>query len=111
MPMEARLLVWLHDVINDILGTVIVCVTLSLHLSSLGRIFSHHAHIFVSVLIILLFTRYMGGFTRPRDLRALYWSKDSPYDEQKKSYETPSPAAYVPHIRLLRLLFQQKIRF
>ncbi|KAG1782242.1 hypothetical protein EV702DRAFT_1071002 [Suillus placidus] len=39
---------------------------------------------------------YMGGFTRPRDLRALYWSKDGPY-EQKRSYETPSPAAYVPH--------------
>lgn len=40
---------------------------------------------------------HMGGFTRPRDLRALYWSKDGPYDEQKRSYETPSPAAYVPH--------------
>ncbi|KAG1901265.1 uncharacterized protein F5891DRAFT_1028683 [Suillus fuscotomentosus] len=97
MPMEARLLVWLHDVINDILGTVIARATLSLHLSSLAHIFSHHAHIFVSILIIPLFTRYMGGFTHSRDLRALYWSKDSPYDEQKKSYETPSPAAYVPH--------------
>lgn len=40
---------------------------------------------------------HMGGFTRPRDLRALYWSKDGPYDEQKRSYEMPSPAAYVPH--------------
>lgn len=40
---------------------------------------------------------HMGGFTRPRDLRALYWSKDGPYDEQKRSYEAPSPAAYVPH--------------
>ncbi|KAG2148815.1 hypothetical protein DEU56DRAFT_909130 [Suillus clintonianus] len=40
---------------------------------------------------------YMGGFTRPRDLRALYWSKNGPYDEQKRSYETPSAAAYVPH--------------
>ncbi|KAG2155346.1 uncharacterized protein EDB93DRAFT_1130268 [Suillus bovinus] len=40
---------------------------------------------------------YMGGFTRPRDLRALYWSKDGPYDAQKRSYEAPSPAAYTPH--------------
>lgn len=43
-----------------------------------------------------IFARYMGGFTRPRDLRALYWSKDGPY-YGKKIYEAPPAAAYVPH--------------
>lgn len=45
---------------------------------------------------MLVFTRYMGGFTRPRDLRALYWSKGGPYCG-KKSYEAPPATAYSPH--------------
>ena len=45
---------------------------------------------------MLASTRYMGGFTRPRDLRALYWSKGGPY-YGKKSYEAPPASAYVPH--------------
>ncbi|KIJ67212.1 hypothetical protein HYDPIDRAFT_107937 [Hydnomerulius pinastri MD-312] len=39
---------------------------------------------------------YMGGFTRPRDLRVLAWSKGGAY-ERRKVYEDPSPDAYVPH--------------
>ncbi|KAH7919671.1 hypothetical protein BV22DRAFT_1074942 [Leucogyrophana mollusca] len=40
---------------------------------------------------------YMGGFTRPRDLRALYWSKGGHYHTSGKVYETPPASAYVPH--------------
>jgi hypothetical protein len=43
-----------------------------------------------------ILTRYMGGFTRPRDLRALYWSKDGPY-YGTRFYEAPPASAYVPH--------------
>ncbi|KAH7914908.1 hypothetical protein BJ138DRAFT_267947 [Hygrophoropsis aurantiaca] len=40
---------------------------------------------------------YMGGFTRPRDMRALYWSKGGRYHDLGKVYETPPASAYVPH--------------
>ncbi|KAF9221098.1 hypothetical protein BS17DRAFT_785905 [Gyrodon lividus] len=39
---------------------------------------------------------YMGGFTRPRDLRVLAWSKGGQL-ERRKVYESPTPDAYVPH--------------
>ncbi|KAF8835602.1 hypothetical protein BDN67DRAFT_975097 [Paxillus ammoniavirescens] len=41
-------------------------------------------------------SRYMGGFTRPRDLRVLAWSKGGQL-EKRKVYESPNPDAYVPH--------------
>ncbi|KIK82159.1 hypothetical protein PAXRUDRAFT_805345 [Paxillus rubicundulus Ve08.2h10] len=39
---------------------------------------------------------YMGGFTRPRDLRVFAWSKGGQL-EKRKVYESPTPDAYVPH--------------
>ncbi|KIJ13639.1 hypothetical protein PAXINDRAFT_181260 [Paxillus involutus ATCC 200175] len=39
---------------------------------------------------------YMGGFTRPRDLRVLAWSKGGQL-EKRKVYESPTPDAYTPH--------------
>jgi len=39
----------------------------------------------------------MGGFTRPRDLRATNWFPGGAYIQKKKTYETPSPTAYKPY--------------
>ncbi|EIW77854.1 hypothetical protein CONPUDRAFT_157032 [Coniophora puteana RWD-64-598 SS2] len=40
---------------------------------------------------------YMGGFTRPKDLRALYWSKGGRFQRLGKVFEAPPEAAYEPH--------------
>jgi hypothetical protein len=40
---------------------------------------------------------YMGGFTRPRDLRATNWFPGGAYILKKKKYEMPSPSAYKPY--------------
>ena len=40
---------------------------------------------------------YMGGFTRPKDLRALYWSKGGRFERLGKVFEAPPDAAYEPH--------------
>lgn len=39
----------------------------------------------------------MGGFTRPRDLRASNWFPGGPYIQKNKVYESPHEAAYEPH--------------
>jgi hypothetical protein len=39
----------------------------------------------------------MGGFTRPRDLRATNWFPGGAYIQKKKKYEMPSSSAYKPH--------------
>lgn len=39
----------------------------------------------------------MGGFTRPRDLRATNWFPGGAYIQKKKNYEMPSPLAYKPY--------------
>ena len=39
----------------------------------------------------------MGGFTRPRDLRATNWFPGGAYILKKKKYEMPSPSAYKPY--------------
>ena len=39
----------------------------------------------------------MGGFTRPRDLRAGNWFPGGPYIQRGKVYESPHGAAYQPH--------------
>lgn len=39
----------------------------------------------------------MGGFTRPRDLRAANWFPGGPYIARGKVYESPPEAAYEPH--------------
>lgn len=39
----------------------------------------------------------MGGFTRPRDLRATNWFPGGAYTLKKKKYEMPSPSAYKPY--------------
>ena len=39
---------------------------------------------------------YMGGFTRPRDLRATNWFPGGAYILKKKIFEKPSPSAYKP---------------
>ncbi|KIJ56515.1 hypothetical protein M422DRAFT_238141 [Sphaerobolus stellatus SS14] len=40
---------------------------------------------------------YMGGFTRPRDLRASNWYPGGPYILKGKKYEIPHEDAYKPH--------------
>ncbi|GJJ15627.1 hypothetical protein Clacol_009905 [Clathrus columnatus] len=40
---------------------------------------------------------YMGGFTRPRDLRASNWFPGGPYVLKGKKYESPSKEAYASH--------------
>ncbi|KAF8582425.1 hypothetical protein K439DRAFT_1635360 [Ramaria rubella] len=40
---------------------------------------------------------YMGGFTRPRDLRATNWFPGGPYLLKGKQYESPHESAYEPH--------------
>ncbi|THU98536.1 hypothetical protein K435DRAFT_964879 [Dendrothele bispora CBS 962.96] len=40
---------------------------------------------------------YMGGFTRPKDLRISNWWPVGSYSTSSKSYEEPSPYAYEPH--------------
>lgn len=40
---------------------------------------------------------YMGGFTRPRDLRSSNWWPGGMYRTKKKRYESPPEAAYQPH--------------
>jgi hypothetical protein len=40
---------------------------------------------------------YMGGFTRPRDLRATNWFPGGAYILKKKNYEMPNPSAYKPY--------------
>ncbi|EIM80649.1 uncharacterized protein STEHIDRAFT_150375 [Stereum hirsutum FP-91666 SS1] len=40
---------------------------------------------------------YMGGFTRPRDLRASNWFPGGRYRAIGKEYDNPSPKAYEPH--------------
>lgn len=39
----------------------------------------------------------MGGFTRPRDLRASSWFPGGPYIQRRKVYESPHESAYEPH--------------
>ncbi|KAF9242835.1 hypothetical protein BU15DRAFT_60129 [Melanogaster broomeanus] len=51
---------------------------------------------------------YMGGFTRPRDLRVLAWSKGGAI-EKRKVYEPPNPEAYTPHtVYLLEARYPSK---
>jgi hypothetical protein len=51
---------------------------------------------------------YMGGFTRPRDLRVLAWSKGGAL-EKRKIYESPNPEAYIPHtVYLLEARYPSK---
>ena len=40
---------------------------------------------------------YMGGFTRPRDLRSSNWWRGGRYAELGKVYECPPESAYEPH--------------
>ncbi|OBZ72867.1 hypothetical protein A0H81_07013 [Grifola frondosa] len=40
---------------------------------------------------------YMGGFTRPTDLRASNWFPGGAYKMDARGYESPFPAAYEPH--------------
>ncbi|KAJ4490466.1 hypothetical protein J3R30DRAFT_85630 [Lentinula aciculospora] len=40
---------------------------------------------------------YMGGFTRPTDLRASNWFPGGAYVSEGRRYEEPSPFAYEPH--------------
>ncbi|CAL1702818.1 unnamed protein product [Somion occarium] len=40
---------------------------------------------------------YMGGFTRPTDLRASNWTSGGRYNEIGKIYHPPPAAAYEPH--------------
>ncbi|KAK7460587.1 hypothetical protein VKT23_009308 [Stygiomarasmius scandens] len=40
---------------------------------------------------------YMGGFTRPKDLRISNWWPGGAYSTSSKFYEEPSPYAYEPH--------------
>ncbi|KDQ57931.1 hypothetical protein JAAARDRAFT_78424 [Jaapia argillacea MUCL 33604] len=40
---------------------------------------------------------YMGGFTRPRDIRTSNWWTGGRYKNMGKVYESPPPAAYTPH--------------
>lgn len=40
---------------------------------------------------------YMGGFTRPTDLRASNWFSGGRYVEKNKVYEVPPASAYEPH--------------
>ncbi|KAJ3926524.1 MAG: hypothetical protein NXY57DRAFT_948055 [Lentinula lateritia] len=40
---------------------------------------------------------YMGGFTRPTDIRASHWWPGGSYVSEGKQYEEPSPFAYEPH--------------
>ncbi|GJE93560.1 hypothetical protein PsYK624_097190 [Phanerochaete sordida] len=40
---------------------------------------------------------YMGGFTRPQDLRVSNWWPGGAYIAKGKVYEAPPPAAYEPH--------------
>jgi hypothetical protein len=39
----------------------------------------------------------MGGFTRPRDLRAANWFPGGPYLQKQKVYESPHESAYEAH--------------
>ncbi|KAF8521168.1 hypothetical protein JB92DRAFT_2892129 [Gautieria morchelliformis] len=39
----------------------------------------------------------MGGFTRPRDLRAANWFPGGPYLQRQKTYESPHESAYEAH--------------
>jgi hypothetical protein len=43
------------------------------------------------------FHRYMGGFTRPRDLRVTNWMPGGAYIQKGKAYENPNSTAYTPH--------------
>lgn len=52
---------------------------------------------------------YMGGFTRPRDLRASNWFPGGPYVLKGKRYESPSEEAYKPHTVFL-LETRHKVR-
>lgn len=40
--------------------------------------------------------RYMGGFTRPKDLRASNWYRGGAYLTKRRIYEPPHPSAYTP---------------
>lgn len=51
----------------------------------------------------------MGGFTRPRDLRASNWFPGGPYVLKGKGYESPSEEAYKPHTVFL-LETRHKVR-
>jgi len=52
---------------------------------------------------------YMGGFTRPRDLRATNWCPGGAYILKKKKYEMPNPLAYKPYtVFLLESRFMVK---
>ncbi|KDQ08529.1 hypothetical protein BOTBODRAFT_179743 [Botryobasidium botryosum FD-172 SS1] len=49
---------------------------------------------------------YMGGFTRPRDLRASNWFYGGPYVQRQKVYVKPPEAAYRPHsVYILETLY------
>jgi hypothetical protein len=54
--------------------------------------------------------RYMGGFTRPRDLRSSNWWPGGRYRNLKKVYEKPLAAAYSPYTVFL-LESRYPIRF
>lgn len=54
-----------------------------------------YSNYFISRLMVL--DRYMGGFTRPRDLRSSNWFPGGRYEVLGKVYESPPEAAYQPH--------------
>lgn len=56
-----------------------------------------------------MYSSYMGGFTRPRDLRSSNWFPGGPYVLKGKKYALPSEEAYKPHTVFL-LETRHKVR-